>query len=82
MQLIVDVPNHFLDAMHIAPQDFIAEAKLALAVKLFEMKRLSSGMAASIAGMERVEFLAKLHLFSVSIHDIDDDELLTDLSHA
>jgi predicted HTH domain antitoxin len=27
------------------------EAKMAMAVKLFEMKRISSGMAASLVGM-------------------------------
>jgi hypothetical protein len=35
MQFVVNVPNHFLDAMHRAPADFEREAKLAMAVKLF-----------------------------------------------
>ena len=42
------------DAVHSTPKQFELEAKMAMAVKLFEMKRLSSGMAASLVGMSRV----------------------------
>ena len=79
MQIVVDVPNHYLDAMHRDPEDFALEAKLAMAAKLFEMKRLSSGMAANLIGMDRVTFLAQLHRFGVPIMDLDDDELASDV---
>ena len=82
MQFVVNVPNHFLDAMHRAPADFEREAKLAMAVKLFEMKRLSSGMAASLIGMDRVTFLAQLHRFGVPMIDLDEEELASDLRNA
>lgn len=82
MQIVVDVPEHYLDAMHRAPEDFAQEAKLAMAAKLFEMKRLSSGMAAQLIGMDRVSFLAQLHHFGVPIIDLSDDELASDVLHA
>ena len=82
MQIVVDVPNHYLDAMHRAPEDFAAEAKLAMAAKLFEMKRLSSGMAANLIGMDRVTFLAQLQRFGVPMIDLDDDELASDIQNA
>ncbi|MFW9621221.1 MAG: UPF0175 family protein [Macromonas sp.] len=82
MQIVVDVPEHYLDAMHRAPEDFAQEAKLAMAAKLFEMKRLSSGMAAQLIGMDRVSFLAQLHRFGVPIIDLGDDELASDVLHA
>ncbi|MDD2535221.1 MAG: UPF0175 family protein [Macromonas bipunctata] len=82
MQIVVDVPEHYLDAMHRAPEDFAQEAKLAMAAKLFEMKRLSSGMAAQLIGMDRVSFLAQLHRFGVPIIDLSDDELASDVLHA
>jgi hypothetical protein len=46
MQILIDVPENYLDVMHCSREDFLREAKLAMAVKFFEMKRLSSGMAA------------------------------------
>lgn len=82
MQIVVDVPSHYLDAMHQAPEDFAQEAKLAMAAKLFEMKRLSSGMAAQLIGMERMTFLAQLQRFGVPIIDLEDDELAMDIGNA
>lgn len=54
MQLLVEVPSHFPDAAHCTPQQFMQDAKLAMAIKFFEMKRLSSGMAALLIGMPRI----------------------------
>ena len=82
MQLLLEVPNHLPDAAHCSPQQFIEEAKLAMAIKLFEMKRLSSGMAASLIGMGRVEFLAKLHEYGVPMIDLDQDELEQEINNA
>lgn len=82
MQIIVEVPSNYLDAMHRAPEDFAQEAKLAMAAKLFEMKRLSSGMAASLIGMDRMTFLAQLQRFGVPMMDLDADELAQDIFHA
>jgi predicted HTH domain antitoxin len=82
MQIVVDVPKHYLDATQRAPEDFAQEAKLAMAAKLFEMKRLSSGMAAQLIGMDRLSFLAELPRLGVNMIDLDDDELASDVEHA
>jgi len=79
MQIVIDIPKNIPDAVHSTPQQFEREAKMAMAVKLFEMKRLSSGMAASLAGVSRVQFLGDLHRFGVAIIDIDDTELEEDV---
>ena len=55
---------------------------MAMAVKLFEMKRLSSGIAAKLAGMDRVTFLLSLHRYGVAMIDLEEDELLSDLENA
>lgn len=47
LQFIIDYPETFPDALQQTRQQFEHEAKWAMAVKLFEMKRLSSGMAAA-----------------------------------
>ena len=60
------------------PADFAQEAKLAMAAKLFEMKRLSSGMAAALVDMDRVSFLAALHSHGVPMIDLDDEDLAQD----
>lgn len=48
---------------------------MAMAVKLFEMKQISSGMAARLAGVERVTFLLNLYRYGVAMIDLTESEL-------
>jgi predicted HTH domain antitoxin len=82
MQLVIDYPERLPDALQQSRSDFEQEAKMAMAVKLFEMKRLSSGIAARMAGLDRVTFLLNLHRYGVAMIDLDEDELLADLENA
>ena len=82
MQLVIEYPQLLPDALQQTRSDFEQEAKMAMAVKLFEMKRLSSGVAAKLAGMDRVTFLLDLHRYGVAMIDLDDEDLLADLHNA
>ena len=82
MQLVIDYPRLLPDALQQTRSDFEQEAKMAMAVKLFEMKRLSSGVAAKLAGVDRVTFLLSLHRYGVAMIDLDDEDLLADLHNA
>ena len=82
MQLVIDYPPLLPDALQQSREEFEQEAKMAMAVKLFEMKRLSSGMAARLAGMDRVSFLLNLHRYGVAMIDLDEQELQFDLDNA
>ena len=82
MQLVIDYPQLLPDALQQTRSDFEHEAKMAMAVKLFEMKRLSSGMAAKLAGVDRVTFLLSLHRYGVAMIDLDDEDLFADLHNA
>ena len=55
-QLNISYPQHWLDAMQVTQQAFEEDAKMAMAAKMFEMKRLSSGMAAKLVGISRAQF--------------------------
>ena len=82
MQILVDVPPTLPDALQRTPQEFAQEARMAMAVKLYEMKRLSSGMAATLAGVSRVAFLGDLHRYGVAVIDLTEDELQADVANA
>jgi predicted HTH domain antitoxin len=81
-QILVDYPESLPDALAETRQQFETEAKLAMAVKLFEMKRLSSGQAAQLLGMPRVEFLFTLHRFGAPAIDLSEDDLISDIQNA
>ena len=82
MQLRIDYPETLPDALQKTPEQFEQEARMAMAVKLFEMKRLSSGIAATLAGMDRVSFLLSLHHYGVAMIDLEEEELLSDVNNA
>jgi len=78
----INYPSRLPDAIHLSSREFEEEAKMAMAVKLFELKKISSGFAALLAGVDRVKFLLALHNYGVSMIDFDTDELISDIENA
>lgn len=65
-----------------SPEEFEAEARLLLAIKLYELGRVSTGRAAEIAGMGRVEFIFSLGRFGLSPFGQTPEELAEDFANA
>lgn len=78
----VDVPEEALISLKTDSEAFSKELPLLAAVKLFELGRLSSGRAAQLAGVSRVEFLDCLGRYGVSPLDLSEDELRRDMTDA
>jgi predicted HTH domain antitoxin len=64
-QITIDVPEKVLLAEKMDVDAFGRELRLLAAVKMYELGRLSSGRAAELAGMSRVEFLLALGRYGV-----------------
>jgi len=64
-QIIINVPEKVLLAEKADEASFARELRLLAAIKLYELGRLSSGRAAELAGMARVEFLLTLGRYKV-----------------
>lgn len=64
-KIAIDVPESILLAEKTSERAFARELSMLAAVKLYELGRLSSGRAAELAGMSRVEFLLTLDRYKV-----------------
>ena len=64
-QVVINIPEKVLLAEKTDAETFANELRVLAAVKLYELGRLSSGRAAELAGMSRVEFLLAMERYKV-----------------
>lgn len=81
-ELVIEYPAEVLWALQQEPAEFEAEARLLLALKLYETGKLSTGLAAQVAGMPRSAFLFLLGQHGLSPFGTDADEVEDDLASA
>lgn len=77
-----ECPDDILQTLEETPDQFAREGRLLIAVKLYELGRLSSGQAARIAGLSRVTFLDTLKTYQVSAINLTREELAKDFANA
>jgi predicted HTH domain antitoxin len=73
--LTIEYKEEVLADLGLTPEEFADEVKFVAAAKLYELGRLSSGVAAELCGMSRVKFLLSLSRIRVPMIDVSDEEL-------
>ncbi len=74
-KITLSIPDEALVALKVNPEQMGAELRLAAAIKLYELGRLSSGAAAKLAGVPRVVFLTKLADYGVATFRLTEEQL-------
>jgi predicted HTH domain antitoxin len=74
-QIIIEVPRETLLALKMDSDEVGEAVRMAAAVKLFELRQLSSGAAAQLAGVPRVVFLSRLADYGVDAFRLTEEQL-------
>jgi predicted HTH domain antitoxin len=78
-QMTLEYPEGLELAIQTTPEELDATVRLMAALKMFELGKLSSGKAAELAGMSRVEFLQQCGRYRVSVFNYAPEELEAEL---
>ena len=77
--ITLELPDRPLGDVEMTDAQLIGEIRMLAAVKLYELGRVSSGRAAELAGLSRIEFLDRLGRYDVSPFQITPEELRTEV---
>ena len=80
-QLSISYPDDLLITSGKSPYALEQEMKFLLAVKLFELHRLSSGKAAEFCNMDKMHFMFELGRMKIPIMNLDEDQIADELKN-
>ncbi len=78
-ELTLRYPANIAQAVRLTDEEFEAQIRLMAALKMFELGKLSSGKAAELAGLSRVEFLEACGRYRVPVFNYSPEELEAEL---
>jgi predicted HTH domain antitoxin len=81
-ETVISYPAEIPPMLKLSDQEFAQELRFLASAKLYELGRLSSGKAARLAGMERVNFLYELGKIGVAAINLRDEEIDAEIQAA
>lgn len=79
----VEYPESLANSLKLSEKEFESEMKISSLVKLFELGKVSSGVAARVLGLSRADFLDLLSKYNVSVFgSYNTDDLNEDIVNA
>ncbi|GJM42565.1 MAG: hypothetical protein DHS20C20_28470 [Ardenticatenaceae bacterium] len=80
--IMVDFPETVQKALNRTTGEISRDVKLYAALMLYQLGKLSSGVAAQMAGISRVEFLHLCGEYGISVFQYSSEELAAELKDA
>ena len=78
-ELKIKCPTGFEFAVHMTKDELEHHIRLMAALKMFELGKVSSGKAAELAGMSRIEFLETCGRYRISVYNYSPNEAKEEL---
>jgi len=85
MEQIINVtyPKQLAFSLKMQDNEFVQEMQKLAIIKLYELGKISSSIAAKILNLTRVDFIELINKYQVSFFSyVSEDELLNDLKNA
>lgn len=77
--MTITYPDDLAEAVQLTEAELDAQLRLMAALKMFELGKLSSGKAAELAGMTRVQFMEACGMYRVPIYNYSEEEVASEL---
>lgn len=77
--ITLELPDDLELGVQTTREELVAQIKLMAALKMFELGKLSSGKAAELAGMSRVEFFEMCGRYRVPVFNYPPEEIESEL---
>ena len=81
MNYQIEIPESSFAGLRLAPGEFVNEMKRAAAVKWYELGKISQERAAELCSADRMEFIAILNTYKVSVIQYTEESLLAELKN-
>ncbi|PSM47188.1 hypothetical protein C7Y66_21155 [Chroococcidiopsis sp. CCALA 051] len=78
-KVTLDLPEEVFSALRRSPEEFVRELRLAAAIYWYQKSEISQEKAATIAGLNRRDFLMALSREQVDVFAVDFDDLQREL---
>jgi len=82
LQMNIPIPEGLPQSLKMSEAEFAKEARMLLATKLYELGKITAGVASQIAGVDRLVFLASLSKYGVPAINIKDEEVGLEIESA
>ena len=80
-EITINLPEEVLSARRLPPEEFVSEMRLAAAIYWYQKGEISQEKAASVAGLNRKDFLAALAREQIDVFAVDFNDLRRELDH-
>ena len=71
----IPIPEGLPQALNMSEEEFAREVRMLLAVKLYELDKISAGIAAQIVNMDRLTFLNALARYRAPAINLHNEEV-------
>lgn len=79
----IEYPQSLANTLKMSREEFVSEVKTGSMIKLFELGKISSGIAAKVLGLSRLDFLDLLAKYNVSaLGHYETSDLSEDIANA